>query len=153
MILNMKKTFFPFLIILVLFSSVTFIPVVAQAQRDSNDTVTNPSPDSKDTVDNPNPNSKSDTVQINLKVDNPIGKIDSVDGLIAQLIKIALLIGVPLLVLAFIWIGFLFVKAQGNPTKIKEARDFLGWAIVGAFLLLGASVLAEAIRGTVDQLR
>ena len=92
-------------------------------------------------------------MQLNVKVDNPIGSVNTVDDLISQIIRLALLVGVPILVLVFIWIGFMFVKAQGNETKLKEAKQALWWAIVGAFLLLGASVLGEAIRETVDQLK
>ena len=62
-------------------------------------------------------------------------------------------IGFPILVLALVYSGFLFVKAQGNPTEIETAKKAFFWTVVGGVVLLGSSILAGAIGGTVDAVK
>lgn len=83
---------------------------------------------------------------------NPICA-SSFQDLIQKLLKIVLDIGVPVATLFIIYSGFLFVKAQGNPEKLKEAKETFFWTIVGTAVLLGAWVLAQAIAGTVESLK
>ena len=52
-----------------------------------------------------------------------------------------------------VYSGFLFVSAQGNPEKLATARKAIMWTIIGAVVVLGASVLASAIEGTVDNIK
>ena len=149
----MKKYFFSAFLVLVFIFTASFVAtpsVFADNHSTSSGDLNNPTNNrtSSGTLNQP-----GSQMQLNVKVDNPIGSVNTVDDLISQIIRLALLVGVPILVLVFIWIGFMFVKAQGNETKLKEAKQALWWAIVGAFLLLGASVLGEAIRETVDQLK
>ena len=79
--------------------------------------------------------------------------IDNIQEFIVALINIVLLIGVPIVTLAIIYSGFLFVQASGNSEKLGTAKKALLYSVIGAALLLGAFVLAEAIKGTVDQLK
>jgi len=51
-----------------------------------------------------------------------------------------------------IWSGFLFVTAQGNPTKIADARKAFFWTVVGGIILLGASVIFSLVTGTINEL-
>lgn len=69
------------------------------------------------------------------------------------LLEVIVLIGIPVVVLAIIFVGFLFVTAQGNEQKISSAKRALVWTLLGALLILGAQVLATAVEGTVNQLR
>jgi hypothetical protein len=86
------------------------------------------------------------------RLQNPI-QANSFQELINDIVFIAMLIGGPLVVLAFVYTGFLFVKAQGNSTKLSEAKDALLYTVIGAFILLGAQVIASLVGGTVDQFR
>lgn len=86
------------------------------------------------------------------KLENPINA-NSIDELVAKIIKILNLIAVPIVALFLIYSGFLFVKAQGNPADLKKAKDTLLWTVVGAAILLGSYVLAEAISGTIGELQ
>ena len=61
-------------------------------------------------------------------------------------------IGSILLVLALVWVGFLFVAAQGAEEKIRDARNALMWTILGGLLLLGAEAIARVISATVEAL-
>ena len=52
------------------------------------------------------------------------------------------------MVVMFIWAGYLFVTAQGEPSKITNARKVLLWAIIGG--VVGA--LAFAIYNLVKEI-
>lgn len=88
------------------------------------------------------------------RLKNPLeGTVDSIPGFVETLLRIVLLVGVPLVALAIIYSGFLFVAAQGNPKKLEEARSTFLYTLVGAAIVLGAVVIAQAIGGTIEQLR
>lgn len=75
--------------------------------------------------------------------------IESVTDFIERILNIVVMIGMPIVVLALIWSGFLYVKAQGNSDKIGEAHKTLLWTVVGAGLLMGSWAIARAIKQTV----
>ncbi len=83
---------------------------------------------------------------------NPFGAgVNSLYGLLQRVInEILLPIGGVLAVLAFIYSGFLYVTAQGNEIKIKNAHRALLYTAVGTALLLGAWVFANVICGTIE---
>lgn len=56
-----------------------------------------------------------------------------------------------LIVLAFIWTGFKYVMARGNPGEIKKAHEMLRYVIIGSIIVLGAAAITKAISGTIDQ--
>ena len=87
-----------------------------------------------------------------INLPNPVG-FGSVPEFIEALLRIVTMIGVPIAVFFIIYAGFLFVTAQGNPTKLATARKALLAALVGTAILLGAWVIATAIKGTVDNIR
>jgi hypothetical protein len=51
-----------------------------------------------------------------------------------------------------VFVGYKFIAAQGNSTKIEEARNMLLWTVVGALILLGAQAIAMGIQATVTAL-
>ena len=85
---------------------------------------------------------------------SPLKDIGGIDTLVKALIdKIILPIGASVAALFIIYSGFLYVKAQGKPEKIKEAREALTTALIGTAIILGAWVIAQLIGGTINQLR
>jgi len=92
---------------------------------------------------------------ITTTINNPLGTDgpQNIPDFIKAIIKIVLIIGVPIIVLAIIYTGFLFVQAQGNPEAITKAKTSLMYTLIGAALLLGAFVIAEAIGKTVDDIK
>lgn len=56
----------------------------------------------------------------------------------------------PVIVLMIVYVGFLFVSAQGNESKLAEAKKALLWTVVGSLVVLGSIALALAIKATVD---
>jgi hypothetical protein len=85
---------------------------------------------------------------------NPLGAggIQTFTDFIAKILNIIIMIGIPIVVLALIWAGFLYVKAQGDPGAITKAHKALLWTIVGAALLIGSGAIANAIKDTVVQI-
>jgi hypothetical protein len=86
------------------------------------------------------------------KICNPIPGITSINGLIKTLLEGALKIGIPLIALAIIYCGFLFVQARGNPEGITKAKDALLYTLIGAAILLGSWAIAQLISATVTGL-
>lgn len=86
------------------------------------------------------------------KIQNPLRKeISSIPALIYELINLAMTAGVYLAVLALIWVGFTFVLAQGNDTKISNAKKALLYVIIGIAILLGSKLIVEVIKNTLSQ--
>ena len=94
-------------------------------------------------------------VVVETTIDNPLGSgnLEDIPSFIEAIIRIILTVGVPIVTLAIIYSGFLFVEVQGNPEKLKKAKSALMVTLIGAALLLGAWVLAEAIGATVDDIK
>ncbi len=110
------------------------------------------------TTNTPNGSTKntpdgSTTNQINTHINNPLGgSTTDIPSFIKAILNFVVLIGVPIVTLAIIYSGFLFVTAQGNSEKLKKAKKTIIATLIGAALLLGCYVIAGAIQGTVDQI-
>jgi hypothetical protein len=87
------------------------------------------------------------------QLNNPLAGVNTIPDFIAKLLNIMLKIAVPILVCAFIYCGFLFVKAQGKEKELEHAKSALLYTVIGAALVLGAWTLANAISGTINQLK
>ncbi len=85
-------------------------------------------------------------------INNPLGSTNSLPALIQIILNGALTIGLPVVSLAVIYCGFLFVAARGNPEKLTKAKDALLWTLIGAAVLLGAWAIATMISATVTGL-
>lgn len=91
---------------------------------------------------------------ITTTINNPLGnKINDIPSFIKEVINIVLVVGIPIVALFIIYTGFLFVEAQGNPEKLTKAKKALVYTLIGAVLLLGAFVIANAIQATVDEIK
>lgn len=95
-----------------------------------------------------------DKITVTTKINNPLGEnLTNIPSFVKKAIEIALQVGVPILILAIIYTGFLFVQAQGSPDKLKTAKSSLTYTLIGGALLLGAFVIAEAIGTTVEEIK
>lgn len=92
---------------------------------------------------------------ITTKIVNPLGENgpQTIPDFIKLVITIVLYVGIPIVALFIIYTGFLFVEAQGNPEKLTKAKKSLMYTLIGAALLLGAFVIAQAIGATVDEIK
>lgn len=62
------------------------------------------------------------------------------------------LIIIPILILSIIYSGFMFVTAQGNEDKIKKAKRNFQYTMIGIALILGARIIMEIIKSTIESL-
>lgn len=84
---------------------------------------------------------------------NPLGGGNSIAGLIELLLGGVVRVGGVVAIFAFIWAGFLFVRAQGNPTELAKAKEIFLNTCIGVAVLLGAQLLASIIVNTLNTLR
>jgi len=87
-----------------------------------------------------------------ITIANPLPEVTSINGLIQNILEGVIKIGMPIIALAIIYCGFLFVSAQGKPESIKKAKDALLYTLIGAAILLGSWAIAQLITETVKAL-
>jgi len=86
-------------------------------------------------------------------LNNPLNPtFSSIPSFIAGALKVMVMVALPIISLAIVYSGFLFVAAQGNDEKLSKAKGNLLYVIIGSILILGAWVIATLIGGTVSQL-
>ena len=86
------------------------------------------------------------------QLENPL-KETSITKIVAQLMKIVIDVGSVVAVLAFIYVGYLFVEARGNTGKLDKAKENLWYTVIGVAILLGASIIANTITTTVKSIK
>lgn len=104
----------------------------------------NPAPSAPQT---PNPAASAPVT-----LENPLKDIETLDQLLTTILGAVVYLGAIFVTIALIYIGFLFVAAQGNPEKLKKARQALMWTLIGGLILLGAQAISLAIQSTVTEL-
>ncbi len=85
-------------------------------------------------------------------ITNPIGKITTIQEFLRVLVTAAIKLGIPVVALAIIYTGFLFVKAQGAPEELTKAKEALLYTLIGAGILLGAWAITQMVFDTVKTL-
>ena len=95
------------------------------------------------------PGGGSGVTKINIK--NPIGP-DTLIEFVEAILGIIIQIGIPVLVVMIVYVGFKFVMAQGNDGKLTEAKTAFFWTIIGAAIVLGAFVISTVIQTTINNL-
>lgn len=84
-------------------------------------------------------------------------KVKSVGGLVQNFVEIFSYIVILFAVLALIWVGFQFIWARGNATKMTELKSWLMWIVVGVAVVIGARIIIQVVintlaaTGAVDQ--
>lgn len=84
---------------------------------------------------------------------NPLGVGGGPQDLEVFLIRILdfiIRIGTIVVIVVLVYVGYMFVTAQGKPEELKTARKALFGTIIGALILLGAQAIAYAILATVE---
>ena len=84
-------------------------------------------------------------------IENPISP-KTVTDFIITILEGVIKIGIPIIALALVYCGFLFVAARGNSEKIKTAKDSLIYTLIGAAILLGSLAIAQLINNTILKL-
>ena len=82
---------------------------------------------------------------------NPL-QSSSIQDLLGKVLDAVIAVGTVVITLMLVYCGFLFVVAQGNEEKIRDARTALMWTVIGALVLLGAKAIQGIITATVQTL-
>lgn len=81
---------------------------------------------------------------------NPLS-VGSICGLLKMILEVALVLGIPIMVLALVYSGFLFVMARGSETGLTKAKANFMWTVIGIALFLGAWTLGNVVAATINQ--
>lgn len=83
---------------------------------------------------------------------NPLKGGGNVESFLNSILEIVIRIGAIIVILMLVYVGYLFVIAQGKEAEIRDARQMLLWTIIGALVLLGSQAIAIGIKATVQAL-
>lgn len=82
---------------------------------------------------------------------NPL-QSNNLQEFLISILDFVIRIGTIVIILMLVYVGYLFVVAQGSDSKLSEAKHALLWTLIGALILLGAKAIALAIQATVQAL-
>jgi hypothetical protein len=85
--------------------------------------------------------------------ENPLGGTKTFAKLIGEVANAIMKVGIPVAVIFLIYAGLKFVTARGSEEELTKAKKTFTWAVVGAGILLGATVIAKAIETTINSLK
>lgn len=83
---------------------------------------------------------------------NPLKDINNLWDLVVKILELVVRLGWIFVTFMLIYVGFLFVSAQGNDEKLKSARSALVWTVIGGLILLGAQSIAYFLQATATSL-
>jgi hypothetical protein len=92
---------------------------------------------------------------LNFELKNPLdgSGVNTIPDFFAKILEVLITIGIPVVAFFIIYAGFLFVTARGDEKQLTTAKTTLLWTVVGAAVLLGSWVLAQAIGATINELK
>lgn len=108
--------------------------------------------------DNPSPGGGSSdatvgTTEVEINIQNPIGdNTMTLYDFIKKVIDFAIKIGIPIVAIAIIYSGLLFVTARGNDKQLETAKNAFTYAVIGGAILLGAWIFAQLIKDTIESI-
>ena len=82
---------------------------------------------------------------------NPLGTT-SISCLVYKITEVVFKIGFLVAVMFIILSGLKFVTARGNEQQLEKAKKAFVWAVMGAALILGASIIIKAVIETLKSL-
>ncbi len=88
---------------------------------------------------------------IDINIINPIGPSNmTIVDVILKIMKFAITVGIPLIAIAIIYSGLLFVTARGNDKQLETAKNAFTFAVIGGGILLGSWIFAKLIKDVVE---
>lgn len=82
----------------------------------------------------------------------PVTKVKTIEELVTWLIKLFSTLGGILSVLFFMYAGFLYVMAQGDPKKMEKAHRAFWHTVIGTTILVMSTTLATIIQKTIGSI-
>lgn len=89
---------------------------------------------------------------VQFELTNPI-RAENLIELLNLVVDAAMLVLVPLIVLAIIYTGFLFIKARGEPGAITKAKEMFFYVIIGAAIILASKLIITFVSSTIGSLK
>ncbi len=96
------------------------------------------------------PTQSSGNGRENIRLMNPLKGSGNLESFLSSILDFVIRIGTIVVILMVVYVGFQFVTAKGDITKISKARESLLWTVIGALILLGAKAIAIGIEATVQ---
>lgn len=85
-------------------------------------------------------------------IDNPLGASNNtLESVLNMIIKGVQVVAGILSAVFVILAGLKFVLAQGDPAKIKKARDMLLYVVIGVAIIFGAQAISTIVQTTIRQ--
>lgn len=75
--------------------------------------------------------------------------LNSIQDLFARIVAFIMPLALLFAGVMIIWSGFLFVTAQGDPTKITTAKKNFVWTVSGVAIILASSAIVDYISGLI----
>ena len=79
------------------------------------------------------------------KLQNPLGNVETVEGLVGRLIKVLLGLSGSVALLMFVWGGFQYLWSAGDPGKVSKGKEIIKNAVLGLFLVFFAYSIVSAV--------
>ncbi len=86
------------------------------------------------------------------KLASPTPGVGTLFDFVTAILNIVIKISIPVVSLAFIWTGYLFVSANGVEAKITEAKYWLYKTVIATAIIFGAVVIATIVKNTIGLL-
>ena len=104
----------------------------------------------------PQPQPQAQPASTNNMLQGPINAQSGMNGFL-EFIKLLIALIVkwfvyPFIIYIWLYAGYLFVKAQGNPAELKEAREWIWWTFIGTVIILLAQGFAHMFIQTMKQI-
>lgn len=145
----MKKIYISLLYTLISLVPTTFSLAATGSPNTGNPSNTgSPNTGNPSSPGSPNLGNPSGSVTLN----NPLGDKDILEFL-QDILDVIMIFAVPLIVFMIIYAGFLFVMDRGSEKNLKQAKNALLYAVIGAVIIFGAKAILEVVQGTVDAFR
>ncbi len=85
-------------------------------------------------------------------LENPL-KVNSIQELIAEILKVILIIAIPVIAIFIVIAGFRYVMARGQPSELEVAHRNILFVIVGAGLIIGCVLIVDVITTTINDIK
>lgn len=90
---------------------------------------------------------------IAIHIVNPLaGTVDTIPQFFQKIVNIIIKIAIPIVAMAIVYSGLLFVVARGDPAQLEKAKQAFTFAVIGGIILLASWLIAEAIKDALTSL-
>ncbi|MCX6712960.1 MAG: hypothetical protein NTY66_01995 [Candidatus Vogelbacteria bacterium] len=90
-------------------------------------------------------------VQKPVSINNPI-KANTFPALLQLILNIIIEVGLPIVIIGILLVGFKYITAQGKPAEITKAHEGFKWVMVGAAIIIGSRVIVALLQNTVTSI-